>query len=77
MTIDHLDNEDTLSIMWENGFKGKIWGISKELSTNLKANVKTRYGITEDINMEIGGRQDSRLTGRMFSKLMDLLALGG
>ena len=60
--------------MWENGLKGKAWRILKELSTDLKANVKTRYGITEEIDMDIGGRQGSRLTGRMFAKMMDLLA---
>ena len=51
---DTLDNEDTLSIMWENGLKGKAWRILKELSTDLKANLKTRYGITEEIDMDIG-----------------------
>ena len=71
---DTLDNEDTLSIMWDKGLKGKVWRILKELSTDLKANIKTRYGITEEINMDIGGRQGSRLTGRMFAKMMDLLA---
>ena len=71
---DHMDNEDALSIMWEKGVRGKIWRILKDLCTELKACVKTRYGNTEEIYMEIGGRQGSRITGRMFAKLMDLLA---
>ena len=44
------------------------------LSQNLKAAAKTRHGITREITMEIGGKQGSRLTGRLFSKLMDMLA---
>ena len=46
----------------------------RDLTSNLKASVRTRHGNTRDIDMEIGGRQGSKLTGRMFSKLMDLLA---
>ena len=30
--------------------------------------------MTREIEMEIGGKQGSRLTGRMFAKLMDTLA---
>ena len=59
--------------MWEKGLKGKIWRILKDLSTDLKASIKTRFGHTREILMEIGGKQGSRLTGRMFGKLMDLL----
>ena len=44
------------------------------LSKDLSAQVKTRFGPTEEFPMEIGGRQGSRLTGRMFSKMMDVLA---
>ena len=71
---DNVDNEDLLTIMWEKGLRGKAWRILKNLNTHLKAAIKTRYGITRDIDMEIGGRQGSRVTGRMFAKLMDLLA---
>ena len=71
---DNVDNEDLLTIMWEKGLRGKAWRILKNLNTHLKAAIKTRYGITRDIEMEIGGRQGSRVTGRMFAKLMDLLA---
>ena len=59
--------------MWDNGLRGKAWRILKELNTNLTAEVKTRYGPTREFEMQIGGRQGSRLTGRMFSKMMDLL----
>ena len=72
--FDTVDNEDMLAIMWQKGLKGKAWRLLKDLTSNLKASVRTRYGNTQDIDMEIGGRQGSKLTGRMFSKLMDLLA---
>ena len=70
---DNVDNADMLKIMWDKGLKGKTWRILKELNSNLKAKINTRYGQTRIINMEIGGKQGSRLTGRMFSKLMDML----
>ena len=71
---DNVDNEDLLNIMWEKGLRGKAWRLLKDMNSNLKAAVKTRYGTTRTIDMDIGGRQGSRLTGQMFAKLMDLLA---
>ena len=62
------------TIMWDKGLRGKAWRILKNLNTNLKAVMNTKYGPTREIGMEIGGKQGSRLTGRMFSKLMDTLA---
>ena len=32
-----------------------------------------RYGLTREFQMECGGKQGSRLTGRMFAKMMDVL----
>ena len=63
-----------LTIMWEKGLRGKSWRILCNLNKNLKAKMKTKYGMTREIEMEIGGKQGSRLTGRMFAKLMDTLA---
>ena len=71
---DNVNNNDTLNIMWEKGLRGKAWRILKNLNTGLKARIKTKYGLTRIIDMEIGGKQGSRLTGRMFAKLMDMLA---
>ena len=71
---DNVNNEDMLTIMWDKGLRGKSWRILKNLNQNLKATMKTRFGPTRQIEMEIGGKQGSRLTGRMFSKLMDMLA---
>ena len=48
------------------------WRILKNMNDKLKA-VKTKYGLTDEIDMDVG-RQGSRVTGRMFSKLMDMLS---
>ena len=72
--FDNVNNQDMLTIMWDRGLRGKSWCILKSLNENLRAIMKTRFGPTREINMEIGGKQGSRLTGRMFSKLMDTLA---
>ena len=61
--------------MWNQGLKGKSWRILRNLNKDLKAQVNTRYGLTQVIKMNCGGKQGSRLTGRMFSKLMDMLAV--
>ena len=71
---DNANNEDMLSVLWERGLKGKSWRILHNLSKDLTAQVKTRFGPTREFQMEIGGRQGSRLTGRMFAKMMDVLA---
>ena len=71
---DHADNADMLSIIWNKGLRGKTWRILKKLNEDLTAIVKTRHGNTREVKMQIGGRQGSRLTGRLFSKMMDILA---
>ena len=71
---DHANNDDMLAIIWEKGLKGKTWRILRNFCKDLHASVKTRFGQTRDFKMEIGGRQGSRITGRLFSKLMDTLS---
>ena len=71
---DNVDNNDLFVTMWEKGLRGKSWRILKRLNTDLKASIKTLFGPTRDVDMEIGGKQGSRLTGRMFAKMMDLLS---
>ena len=71
---DHANNDDMLSIVWERGLRGKTWCILRNLCNDLHASVKTRFGPTREFQMEIGGRQGSRITGRLFSKMMDVLS---
>ena len=61
---DHANVDDMLKIVWDRGLKGKAWRILKNMSKNLKAMIKTKHGLTREVEMEIGGRQGSRLTGR-------------
>ena len=63
-----------LTVIWEKGIRGKTWRILNNLCKDLKAHVKTRFGPTRTFDMEIGGRQGSRITGRLFSKMMDIIA---
>ena len=65
---DNVDNCDMLHIMWNKGFRGKAWRILQNLNKDLRAVVKTKHGPSRTIDMEIGGKQGSRLTGRMFAK---------
>ena len=71
---DNADSDDMLKTVWESGLKGKSWRILRNMSKNLRATVKTKHGLTEEFEMLVGGRQGSKLTGRLFSKMMDLLA---
>ena len=71
---DRADVENMLHIMWQAGVKGKMWRILKNLSTNLTATVKTRFGPSRELTRGNGGKQGSRATGRCFSKQMDTLS---
>ena len=71
---DNADVANMLHVMWSNGVRGKIWRILRNLSINLTAKVKTRYGLSRKIERENGGRQGSRLAGRLFAKQMDSLS---
>ena len=71
---DNVDNMDMLKIIWDKGIRGKLWRIINNMNSDLRAKAKTKFGLTREIIMEIGGRQGSRNTGRLFSKLMDTLA---
>ena len=71
---DNADVNNMLHVMWKNGVRGKLWRILRSMSTNLTAQIKTRYGFSRQIVRENGGRQGSRLTGRLFSKQMDVLS---
>ena len=71
---DNADVDNMLYVMWENGVRGKLWRILRNMSTNLTAKIKTRHGLSREIVRENGGRQGSRLTGRLFAKQMDVLS---
>ena len=70
---DRADVDNMLYIAWQAGVRGKIWRLLRSMSNDLTATVKTRYGPTRLIKRENGGRQGSRLTGKLFAKQMDTL----
>ena len=72
---DNADNNDMLKTVWDGGMRGKVWRILRKMNTNLKAAVKTKHGLTDQFEMDVGGRQGSKLTGRLFSLMMDQLAV--
>ena len=71
---DNADVAYMMHVMWEKGIQGKIWRILNNMSRNLTAKIKTRYGFSRTIKRENGGRQGSRLAGRLFAKQMDVLS---
>ena len=72
--FDKADVDNMLHIAWKSGVRGNLWRLLRNMSYNLEASVKTRYGVTRNIKRENGGRQGSRLTGRLFSRQMDMLS---
>ena len=56
MSVKHVDNNDLLVTMWEKGLRGKSWRILKDLNMNLSASIKTRFGPTREVQMEVGGK---------------------
>ena len=71
---DNADVAYMLHVMWEKGIRGKMWRILNNMSRNLTAVIKTRHGYSRIIKRENGGRQGSRLSGRLFAKQMDVLS---
>ena len=63
---DNVDNDYMLKTVWDSGIKGKVWRLLRKMNSNLKAKVKTKHGLTEEFEMVVGGRQGSKITGRLF-----------
>lgn len=71
---DRADVKNMLHTIWNAGVKGKMWRLLKGLSTNLTAVVKTKFGPSREIERYNGGKQGSRIMGRLFAKQMDTLS---
>ena len=70
---DRADMSDMLCIVNERGFNGKVWNLTKSMSENLTAKVKTKAGLTEEVKREKGGKQGGKLMVPLFAKMMDTL----
>ena len=72
--FDRANMNDMLYILHKNGLRGKIWRLCMSLNKGLTARIKTKAGLTRQINRETGGKQGGKLMVPMFSKTMDTLA---
>ena len=70
---DRACMDDMLYIIHQQGFTGKILRLTTALNKNLTARVKTKAGLTREIERETGGKQGGKLMVPMFSKMMDKL----
>ena len=70
---DRANMDDMLYVIHEQGFKGKIWRLTKALNENLTARVKTKAGMSREIERHTGGKQGGKAMVPMFSKMMDTL----
>ena len=72
--FDKASMDDMLYVLHQNGFRGKIWRLTKALNKGLTARVKTKAGLSRVIMRETGGKQGGKLMVPMFAKTMDTLA---
>ena len=72
--FDKASMDDMLYVLHKNGFRGKIWRLTKALNKGLTARVKTKAGLSREIKRETGGKQGGKLMVPMFAKTMDTLA---
>ena len=72
--FDKASMDDMLYVLHKNGFRGKIWRLTKALNKGLTARVRTKAGLSREILRERGGKQGGKLMVPMFAKTMDTLA---
>ena len=70
---DRASMDDMLYVLYEQGFQGKVWRLTKALNENLTAKVKTKAGVSREIRRFTGGKQGGKVMVPMFSKMMDTL----
>ena len=58
----------------KNGLTGPLWNIVRKLNTNLKANIKTKDGMTDPITIKDSIRQGGVLSVMMYALVMDEIA---
>ena len=71
---DRANMDDMLYVVNEQGFKGKIWRLTKSINKELTARVKTKAGLTRVIERNTGGKQGGKVMVPLFSKMMDTLS---
>ena len=59
--------EGILHVLNKNGLHGKLWRTISNLNSNLKAQIKTKHGLTETINIKHSIRQGGILSGVLYA----------
>jgi hypothetical protein len=68
---DRIWKAAVLYNLWEQGVRGKMWRLMKQLNTGLTAEVKTRFGLTRVVEIAESLRQGGVLSGPEFASLID------
>ena len=63
-----------LYVINKNGLSGKNWRILKNLNSNLKAKIRTKFGMTREINVKDSIRQGGVLSVVEYANLIDEIA---
>ena len=63
-----------LYVINKNGLSGKKWRILKNLNSNLKAKIRTKFGMTREINVKDSIRQGGVLSVVEYANLIDEIA---
>lgn len=60
--------------LWNQGVKGKLWRLMRQLNKDNSAQIRTKFGLTEPIKLDGNLGQGSVLSVCQFSNLIDQLA---
>ena len=71
---DRANMDDMLYVVNNEGFNGKIWRLTRSLSKDLTAKIKTKAGLTREIKRITGGKQGGKVMVPFFAKMMDTLS---
>ena len=58
-------------VLWHSGIRGRIWRMIRNLSKDMSAQVRTKYGLTRIIKMKNNIRQGGVLSVTEYSKMVD------
>lgn len=62
-----------MHILWGSGIKGKLWRLVYKLNSNIKAQIRTKYGLTRIIKIPENLKQGGVLSVAEFAKIIDEL----
>ena len=60
-----------LYVLYKQGIKNKLWKLVKDLNTNLKTTIQSKYGPTRKINIKDSIRQGGVLSVTLYALMMD------